>query len=486
MKKLTAVFLSLFLAFALILSSCGDGEYVSSVVDNSYGSSIEDNSVITVPVSEESEISFIEYVSEEDDRLVTISEEELVVSEIMEEVSGGIVLEEAPDEYIDEQDMKYIKSDTSDYYILKGYASTDSPYRNTIKEVIVPSEICGLPVYIIGEYALSQSASIEKITLPNTLKIIYGSAFFATVSLTEITIPDSVLYIGDEAFRHCLNLEAINFPSSVVVIGNAVLRDTPKLESITVDNGNANYHSDNNCLVETATKKLVAGCTNSIIPDDGSVEIIGREAFRGCIGLKNFEFPDSIKKIYGAAFYGCEGLTSVELNASLEYMGDGAFACCENLENVSMTNYRLTYISQEMFAGCTSLKSIVIPVSIKEIHNIAFEECSSLKNIEFQSENITVIGWGAFGSCRALESIDLPEKLETIENGAFGSCTSLKEIYIPASVTKIGSKLFGYRNGIFIDVYVEHESAPESWDEDWNKETGNDDKKIIVHWKESE
>ena len=481
MKKTATMFLTFALTLILLLSSCGDGEYVSSG-DNSDLPSTADNSVISEPVSEESEISFIEYVSEEDDRLVTISEEKLVVSEIMEDVSGGIVLEEAPDEYIDEQDMRYIKSDTSDYYILEGYAATDSPYRNTIKEVIVPSEICGLPVYIIGEYALSQSASIEKITLPDTLKIIYGSAFFATVSLTEIAIPDSVLYIGDEAFRHCLNLEVINFPSSVVVIGNSVLRDTPKLESITVDNGNANYHSDNNCLVETATKKLVAGCMNSIIPDNGSVEIIGREAFRGCIGLKNFEFPDSIKKIYGTAFYGCEGLTSVELKASLEYMGTGVFSHCENLENVSMQNYRLTYIPQAMFAGCTSLKNMVIPISINEIHEIAFSSCTTLESVEFKSENVFIIGWGAFGGCKALKAIDLPEKLETIGHGVFSSCNSLSEIYIPASVTTMGERVFAHRQ-VNIDIYVEHESLPEGWEEEWDKTQGGDSENITVHWR---
>lgn len=41
---------------------------------------------------------------------------------------------------------------------------------------------------------------------------------------------------------------------------------TSTLESIEVEEGNEYFHSKNNCLIETATKTLVLGCKNSIIP----------------------------------------------------------------------------------------------------------------------------------------------------------------------------------------------------------------------------
>ena len=74
--------------------------------------------------------------------------------------------------------------------------------------------------------------------------------------MTSITIPDSVIDIGSRAFFGCTGLT-----------------------SIVVEDGNPVYHSAGNCLIETATKTLIAGCKTSIIPDDGSVTSIGKEVF---------------------------------------------------------------------------------------------------------------------------------------------------------------------------------------------------------------
>ena len=47
------------------------------------------------------------------------------------------------------------------------------------------------------------------------------------------------------------------------------------IESLVVATGNKKYHSANNCIIETETKKLIVGCKTSIIPSDGSVTSIG-------------------------------------------------------------------------------------------------------------------------------------------------------------------------------------------------------------------
>ena len=81
--------------------------------------------------------------------------------------------------------------------------------------------------------------------------------------------------------------------------------------SITVEEGNSVYHSAGNCIIETASKTVVAGCKTSAIPNDGSVTSIGDYAFYGCSNLASVTIPDSVTSIGSSAFASCYELTSV-------------------------------------------------------------------------------------------------------------------------------------------------------------------------------
>ena len=106
--------------------------------------------------------------------------------------------------------------------------------------------------------------------------------------ISTVVIANGVTSIGSFAFSYCAGLE-----------------------SITVASGNTVYHSAGNCLIETASKTLIAGCKNSIIPTDGSVTSIGVQAFYGCTGLTSITIPSSVTSIGDSAFRNCTGLKNV-------------------------------------------------------------------------------------------------------------------------------------------------------------------------------
>lgn len=83
------------------------------------------------------------------------------------------------------------------------------------------------------------------------------------------------------------------------------------MTSITVEQGNRAYHVAGGCLIETASKTLIAGFGNCDIPSDGSVTMIGDYAFAYCERLTDVTVPASVKSIGYAAFYGCDSLTSI-------------------------------------------------------------------------------------------------------------------------------------------------------------------------------
>ncbi len=110
---------------------------------------------------------------------------------------------------------------------------------------------------------------------------------------------------------------------------------TTSIESIEVEDGNEYFHSKNNCLIETATKTLVLGCKNSIIPDDGSVEIIGEYAFNGCMGATSIEIPEDVKEIHNMAFAYTD-FEEIVIPESIELIAEESFVLNPQLKSITI------------------------------------------------------------------------------------------------------------------------------------------------------
>ena len=73
----------------------------------------------------------------------------------------------------------------------------------------------------------------------------------------ELVIPEGTAKIDDNTFRNCSGLTSIIIPNSVTSIGEHAFLGCDNLESIVVGENNPVYHSDGNCLIETASKTLM-------------------------------------------------------------------------------------------------------------------------------------------------------------------------------------------------------------------------------------
>lgn len=154
----------------------------------------------------------------------------------------------------------------------------------------------------------------------------------------EIVIPKTigghpVMIIGrigalDPIFSNCSSLKSVTIPETVESISYSAFNGCDSLTELKVDENNKTFHSDGNCIIETATNTLVVGCAGSIIPD--YVTAIGNPAFMGCTSLTSITIPDSVTKIEDVAFRGCESLAEINYNGTMAewkaiYIGDRPF-----------------------------------------------------------------------------------------------------------------------------------------------------------------
>ena len=241
-----------------------------------------------------------------------------------------------------------------------------------------------------------------------------------------------VTSIGDYAFFDCTGLTSITIPNSVTSIGDCAFEDCTGLTSITVADGNTTYHAVGNCVIETASKTLILGCKNSVIPTDGSVTSIGNYAFYYCTSLTSITIPNSVTSIGKDAFYGCTGLTSISIPNSVTSIGRSAFFGCAGLTSISIPN-SVTSIGDDAFRGCTGLTSITIPNSVTSIGYYTFDGCTGLTSISIPN-SVTSIGSSTFQGCTGLTSISIPNSVTSIGSYAFRGCTGLTSIIFAGTV----------------------------------------------------
>ena len=208
----------------------------------------------------------------------------------------------------------------------------------------------------IGAAAFSGCGGLNgSLTISTSIKEIKGSTFSACNGLTgSLSIPSSVTIIGESAFHACRGLTSIAIPSSVVNIGESAFKYCSGLANITVENGNEQYDSRNNCnaIIETSTNRLITGCKYTTIPN--TVTNIGEAAFADCSGLISIVIPSSVKSIGGYAFYQCSGLSSIVIPSSITSIGNGAFYQCSGLTSVTIPN-SVTSIGSNTFYNCRKL-----------------------------------------------------------------------------------------------------------------------------------
>ena len=198
---------------------------------------------------------------------------------------------------------------------------------------------------------------------------------------------------------------------------------------------------------------------NTIIVEKG-VTNIGDYAFYESSAL-TVHLPDSVSNIGESAFKG-SALVNVTLPGSVTDVGNSAFEGCNNLVSASV-NEGLRTIGDNAFHACRSLQYIDFPSTIESVGAGAFMSCDKMTRVRFKPGTGDVtFGDNTFLQCWNLMDVTLPQGLTSISGGMFQSCQLLSQIYIPASVTRIGSNPF-VSTKIFEGGKIEYGGSETTW-----------------------
>ena len=237
----------------------------------------------------------------------------------------------------------------------------------------------------IGDNAFENCSGLKLITVPKKVNDIGNYAFKDCTSLLSVIILNGVETIGYGAFENCSSLKQISFPNSINTVAERVFSGCSQLEKIVVGSGNTKYHASGNCLIETSTKTLVAGCKNSVIPADGSVTTIGDAAFFGCTGLAQIDIPKAVIRIGKSAFESTAYYNKAgHWENGVLYIGDCLIKAQTSLSGSYSVKGGTRVIADRAFNSCEELTYITFPVSLQSIGSYVFYGSKNLTKTHYE------------------------------------------------------------------------------------------------------
>ena len=356
----------------------------------------------------------------------------------------------------------------------------------TILEDNSDSKTCQVG-YFDGDYeknAVEPNAVNGTVTIPgvvNGYKVVKIGryAFCSTMYMTSVVIPESVTAIDDNAFQGCSGMNSFMLPKNVQSLGEQVLRYCRNLQTLTVEDGNTVYSSPSgsNCIIETATYKLIAVGINADIPE-GVTAIPGYLIDWG-YGI-NITIPSTVTSIGSRAFEGIQGSTitvkwsnplqiAEDVFSQVNIYGDKSYlrvpaglkAAYKVATGWSMfgDEYILAGNEGTTFTANTTEGVEVLYTILDDEEKtcqVGYMDGSWDKSaVVNQSNNgaITIsdevngykvvkVGRYAFYNAYSMTSVVLPQTITEIEDYAFFRCSQLGSFMLPKGVTSLGNFVF--------------------------------------------
>ncbi len=393
------------------------------------------------------------------------------------------------EDHVDSQGVTYRLSSDGTYYSVYSCAST-------ALQITIPSDIDGIPVTRIGDWAFEGCSYLKSITIGSNVTFIGIESFLNCTSLEYVEFPVSVTTVSGWAFSGCTALSEVSFSNTGVTVGYQAFLDCTSLKHSTYDNAIYVGNESNPYMVlvsctsnEITSCKLHEDCTT-----------IAGGAFEACENLESVEMSDKVTVIGESAFQGCSSLTEIDLPDTLTALENSCFYGCAALKTPVIPD-SVVRINFCAFYGCDSFSDVVIPASVETMGSSVFSKSDNVKNVFCEApskpskwNNAWTSGctanvyWGcenglAFETdssedgyividcADCFAEIEIPAlhnglPVYAVDSEAFLDSTALTEIIIPDSITEIPADTFDACDKLE-NIYCQADTRPSGWSSAW-------------------
>ena len=333
-----------------------------------------------------------------------------------------------------------------------------------VTNLVFESEIDGLPVTEVADYAFYIEGDVETVTFTGSNITKVGDyAFYRCSGLTSVDFRSSnVTHIGSYCFTSCSSLTDMKGLDLIEIFEDSSLSGVP-ITSITLgDNlreldGSPFFHCDD-----------LASVTFSDVCEPS---YISQGAFNWCEGLESVHIGSLMTQVPG--FYMCpiKAFTIGPDPVQFKVDAYGVLFCHDSEESyylqkipmgTELTSYTLpdyvSSIAPDAAEGCSALQTVTINAVCSSIGSEAFSGCTALTTVNFAAgSTLRYINSKAFDGCSSLATIALPSCVRDIGYHVFRNCTSLTSFTIPHDITSIAPAFSGCSNitTIYYDGTVE-------------------------------
>lgn len=215
--------------------------------------------------------------------------------------------------------------------------------KYTERWILIPSEIDGKPVRMIGEMAFAGWQNTKGFVIPDGVEGIEYAAFSDCTSITELEIPSSVTNVGKSIIAGCSALRDVRINAALPTFGDMAFS-----------------HSGVTNVV------LASGITN-----------IDNCAFADSPNLVSVTIPQSVKRICARSFYdNCPSLTSVSVPYAT-IVEDEAFP-----PGCSVTRYGPNI---DVYISAPSWKKVDEETKIALMRTLVLQDYESAETLHFEA-----------------------------------------------------------------------------------------------------
>ena len=311
--------------------------------------------------------------------------------------------------------------------------------------------------------------SITSVNIPEGVTSI-GQYSFAYSYFASINVPETVTLIYPSAFDGCENLTSIHLPASVKGEGKGWFQGCYALQSITVSPENQCYTAEDGILYDKGKTCIIGiapdfnfgdvvlpetitsltpfrNCRklSSITLSNGITEL-PYHCFEDCMRLEYCNLQEGVTTVEGSAFKGCLSLKSLHIPASVSHMPLDAFPPMSEMECLTVAEDNPLYFSKDNI------------LYNKERTKILLVACKGVKGEVVLPEGITHLDEHTFSGCQALRSIVLPASLMSMGDFVFSGCTNLQAVHFSGGVPR------GFNRAT---LYGKEITYPKEFSEEW-------------------